>query len=100
MPSRFRIDLSTKKLAHGCAGEYFVGSGFALIHLAHIRKAVEKFTGPPAPEHLLIRYLNDTIVHETLHSLIQSGGSRRIRNKREHRAMARMLAWTDTDWFY
>lgn len=77
-------------------GMYYTDRNEAYLLLKEIKEWVEMNTGACAPEHLLIRAIVETACHETLHSLVRSGGPNA--DDREHRAIARLMGAAGMSW--
>lgn len=107
MPRPFTIDLRvrTHRTArehrvslHGLVGCYFHRENAAYVFLAPTRGLAERYFGKDPPECVLSQLVVDTIVHESLHSLIRSRGPNA--DARAHRAMVRLLHHMGMDWRY
>lgn len=74
------------------SGKNAPGERKAFVLLGNIYADQKAFFGPHVPEARLIEQVIATAVHEVLHGFILSGHrNQRVREAREHRAMARLL---------
>ena len=74
------------------------GKRLAFILLDQIYATKKETFGSSVPEDVLVADVVATIVHEVLHGFIRSGTrSRKRRDTREHRAMARLLLGVGLD---
>ena len=82
----------------GHLGVYYYETKEAHVFLGPLLSFLKKRLGDPVPEQVLREEIVNTIVHETLHSLVRSCGPNWM--EREHRAIARLMAKAGLSWRY